>query len=156
MESRKSDSRRRFDPLTRAQRSYTMSRVRGKDTSAEMAVRRVVHRMGYRYSLRRTDLPGKPDLAFVSRRKLIFVHGCFWHGHSCKSGRKRPKSNEAYWLPKLRRNRARDTVNQAKLRDLGWNVLILWECQLSDEAALRRQLNRFLGRRVHIPGESGH
>ena len=83
-----------------------MAQVKGKDTTPEMSVRSLVHGMGYRYRLHRRDLPGNPDMVFPARRKIIFVHGCFWHGHNCKAGMKRPASNRWYWVPKLKRNRA--------------------------------------------------
>lgn len=110
----------------------------------EMKVRKLVHGLGYRFRLHRKDLPGKPDLAFPSRRKIIFVHGCFWHSHgSCKIAH-RPKSNLDYWTPKLERNRSRDIGNLEKLSALGWKVLVVWECQTSNELRLRAQLSRFL------------
>ncbi len=125
-----------------------MARVRGKDTGPEMRVRRLVHEMGYRYRLHRRNLPGVPDLAFSSRRKVIFVHGCWWHGHDCPGGRKRPKTNKSYWLPKLERNRTRDAANQAELRARGWDALVLWECQLKDTAGLRKRIGDFLEGRI--------
>ena len=137
-----------MDSLTKEQRSATMARVRGKDTGPEMRVRRLVHEMGYRYRLHRRNLPGVPDLAFSSRRKVIFVHGCWWHGHDCPGGRKRPKTNKSYWLPKLERNRTRDAANQAELRARGWGALVLWECQLKDTAGLRKRIGDFLEGRV--------
>ena len=118
------------DNLTPEQRKRTMTRVHSNDTQPEMQVRRLVHGLGYRYRLHRKDLPGTPDLVFPKRRKIIFVHGCFWHGHDCKAGRKQPKANEAYWSAKLARNRERDAANQALLRAQGWDVLIVWECDL--------------------------
>ena len=110
------------DTLTRAERSERMSRVKGRDTGPEWAVRRLVHGLGYRYRLHRKDLPGCPDLVFPSRRKVIFVHGCFWHRHpdpACKLARL-PKSRLEFWVPKLERNRARDLHSQARLIDMGW------------------------------------
>jgi len=103
----------------------TMSRVRGKDTGLEIRVRKLIHKMGFRYRLQRKDLPGVPDISFPGRKKVIFIHGCFWHGHDCRQGMKRPKSNESYWLPKLERSKFRDAANQTKLRALGWYFLIL-------------------------------
>jgi DNA mismatch endonuclease (patch repair protein) len=135
---------RRTDSLTPEQRRHTMARVRGKDTKPEMAVRRLVHALGFRYRLHRGDLPGKPDLVFVARGKVIFVHGCFWHRHRCKAGRKVPRTNQDYWLPKLERNRRRDAAHRRKLRRLGWGVLVLWECQLKDAAALEKRIREFL------------
>lgn len=136
-----------MDTLTQEQRRITMARVRSKDTTLEMRVRRLAFSMGYRYRLQRRDLPGVPDMAFPGRKKVIFIHGCFWHGHDCRSGRKIPKTNEKYWLPKLARNKDRDALNQAKLRDMGWDCLVIWECQAKDERFLLSQLRNFLGNR---------
>ena len=116
-----------MDTLSREQRSFTMSRVRGKDTSPEIYVRKLIYRLGYRYRLQGRGLPGNPDIVFRVRKKVIFIHGCFWHGHDCRAGNNRPRSNQSYWLPKLEKNKVRDAANQEKLRDLGWDFLILWE-----------------------------
>lgn len=132
------------DTFSQAERSAIMRRVHGKDTGPEMAVRRMVHRMGFRYCLHRGDLPGKPDLAFPARRKVIFVHGCYWHGHSCRAGRNRPSSNTGYWIAKLDRNKARDAANQRRLRRMGWGVLAVWECELKNAERLQARLARFL------------
>ncbi|HUQ95984.1 MAG TPA: very short patch repair endonuclease [Bryobacteraceae bacterium] len=136
-----------MDNLTVAQRSEIMSRVRGKHTRPEILVRRVVHRMGYRYRLYGSDLPGKPDLVFPGRSKVIFVHGCFWHGHTCRRGRNRPAANISYWIPKLDRNMRRDRANKGRLRRLGWDVLVLWECELTNEERVQERLLSFLGER---------
>ena len=138
----------RIDPLTPEQRRYTMAQVHSKDTKPEMRVRRLAHRLGYRYRLHRKDLPGKPDLTFSRRKKIIFVHGCFWHGHDCPAGRKRPQTNQEYWTRKLERTRQRDVDNEAKLRELGWDALIIWECQTKDEDALAEVLTVFLDNNV--------
>ena len=115
-----------MDTLTRAQRSERMARIRSRNTGPELAVRRLVYSLGFRYRLHGTGLPGKPDLVFASRRKVIFVHGCFWHQHpGC--GRQ-PKSRLEFWTEKLFQNRERDLRNQRKLRSLGWRILIVWEC----------------------------
>lgn len=132
------------DNLTPEQRKRTMTRVHSNDTRPEMRVRRLVHGLGYRYRLHRKDLPGNPDLVFPKRRKIIFVHGCFWHGHDCKAGRKRPKANETYWSTKLARNKERDVANQALLRAQGWDVLIVWECDLKQFDDLAAVIRRFL------------
>ena len=125
-------------------RSENMRRIRSKDTRPEMRVRRLVHRMGFRYRLHRKDIPGRPDLAFPRRRKVIFVHGCFWHQHSgCREGRL-PKSNAAYWFPKLQRNKERDRVAQEQLASAGWAVLVIWECETNDLFALACKLKGFL------------
>lgn len=120
-----------------------MAAVRTRDTGVEKAVRSIVHRLGYRYSLARNDLPGKPDLAFVSRRKVIFVHGCFWHGHSCRYGRL-PKSKLDYWQPKIAANKARDRQQAGRLRLAGWSVKIVWQCQLKKKDALETSIESFL------------
>lgn len=136
----------RTDTLTPAARSERMSRIRDKDTRPEMKVRHLVHGMGYRYRLHGADLPGKPDLVFSKRRKVIFVHGCFWHRHpdvGCKLARL-PKSRLDFWRPKLENNRARDLEHQKKLAMDGWRVLVLWECELRDAHSLRQRIRSFL------------
>lgn len=135
-----------MDALTPERRSENMRRIRSKGTKPELAVRSLVHRFGYRYRLHDNNLPGKPDLVFRSRRKVILVHGCFWHQHSdpvCKIARK-PKSNLSYWGAKLRRNVARDLEHLEAFSQLGWEVLTVWECELKDESALTKRLVRFL------------
>lgn len=127
-------------------RSENMRAIRSKDTEPEMAVRGLVHRLGYRFRLHRPDLPGKPDLAFPARRKVIFVHGCFWHSHDCKSGLI-PGSNQDFWLPKLRQNKARDSKNVEALAEQGWKALVIWQCELRDSGSLSVKVKRFLGRR---------
>ena len=120
------------DRVTSARRSEIMSRIRSKGMKPEMIVRRELHSRGYRYRLHGGGLPGKPDLVFSGRRKVIFVHGCFWHQHpdpACRIVR-RPKSNLEYWRPKLERNVARDAENRVRLRHLGWEVLVVWECEV--------------------------
>ena len=116
------------DVHTPEQRSFNMSRIRNRHTRPEMIVRSTVHRMGYRYSLHRKDLPGKPDLVFKSRRKIIFVHGCFFHMHDCPYGRVVPKTNAEFWQTKRLSNVERDRRNQAALEEAGWVVLTVWEC----------------------------
>lgn len=125
-------------------RRKVMQAVRGRDTGPEMTVRRMAHDMGYRYRLHRKDLPGKPDLVFPARRKVIFVHGCFWHQHDCPRGARSPKSSRGYWIPKLNRNRERDTENVSRLESLGWQVLVIWECELKDRDAVADRLRAFL------------
>lgn len=122
-----------------------MSLIRGKDTKPEMVVRRLVHSLGYRYRLHRRDLPGCPDLVFSARRKVIFVHGCFWHRHpdsTCKLARL-PKSREEFWVPKLESNASRDRRNEQALKDQGWNVLVIWECETNDQGMLKRKIQAF-------------
>jgi len=121
-----------------------MGRVRGKDTKPEMAVRRMLHRMGYRYRLHAGDLPGKPDIVFRGRKKVIFVHGCFWHRHPrCKLTRM-PKTRMAFWRQKLEANRARDLRNQEELLADGWRVFIAWECEVGNLHALGARIASFI------------
>ena len=121
-----------------------MSRVREKNTSPELKVRSLVHRLGYRFRLHRKDLPGKPDLVFPSRKKIIFVHGCFWHGHDCARGSRVPKANREYWTAKVARNVARDQRTSGELTAAGWRVETIWECDLKDAAALTDRLRALL------------
>jgi DNA mismatch endonuclease (patch repair protein) len=132
------------DVLTTNQRRYCMSRIRGKDTKPELLVRRILHSMGYRYRLHRRDLPGCPDIVFPGRRRVIFVHGCFWHRHRCKYGQVRPATRPEFWERKLAGNKARDARNRRELRRLGWQVLIVWECQIRKPAATIERIVRFL------------
>jgi DNA mismatch endonuclease (patch repair protein) len=133
-----------MDTLTPQQRSERMSRVRGRDTKPELVVRRLVHSMGYRYRLHRRDLPGRPDLVFPSRLKVIFVHGCFWHRHpGCRLARL-PKSRTDFWVAKLEGNRQRDIANQERLKADGWGVLVVWECTVCKPLDLREQIRNFL------------
>jgi DNA mismatch endonuclease (patch repair protein) len=119
-----------------------MSRIRSRNTKPELAVRRLLHSLGYRYRLHRKDLPGSPDIVFPSRRSVIFVHGCFWHGHfGC--GRV-PKSRLSYWIPKLQRNKLRDKRNARTLTRKGWKIMVIWECQLGGEKSLVRRISKFL------------
>lgn len=120
-----------------------MRAVKGKDTGPEMVVRRLIYSLGYRYRLHRADLPGKPDLVFPSRKAVIFVHGCFWHGHNCPRGSRVPKTNRAYWVAKITKNSSRDLANTKALKSSGWRVLTLWECALK-EAKLKSRIRRFL------------
>lgn len=135
-----------MDTLTREQRSERMSRIKGRNTSPEAAVRRLLTSLGYRYRLHVRVLPGHPDLVFSRRRKVIFVHGCFWHRHGhprCRLARL-PKSRLEFWLPKLESNRHRDKRNLARLRNEGWRTLVVWECQLRNMDSVTRRLRRFL------------
>ena len=134
------------DILTPAQRSERMSRVRGKNTGPEMIVRQLVHAMGYRYRLHGKGLPGKPDLVFAGRRKVMFVNGCFWHRHSdsaCKLARL-PKSRLDFWVQKLTANKERDERNLRQLAAAGWKVMVIWECELKDLSSLRKKIGSFL------------
>ena len=130
----------RTDPV----RSRIMRAVKSRDTKPEMLVRRMVRAMGYRYRLHRKDLPGKPDLVFSSRKKIIFVHGCFWHGHDCLRGDRMPKTNRKYWKKKISGNVKRDVKHTSELKKSGWEVLLVWECETRDAEALTKSLNNFL------------
>lgn len=122
-----------------------MQAVKSEDTAPEMAVRRVVFANGFRYRLHRRDLPGKPDLVFPRTHKVIFVHGCFWHGHNCARGARVPKHNREYWTNKINRNKARDRAARAALKSLGWMSLVVWECELKRQERLETKIIRFLG-----------
>ncbi|WP_026120928.1 very short patch repair endonuclease [Paraburkholderia kururiensis] len=133
-----------MDSLTPAERSERMSRIKGKNTKPELFVRSLVHRMGYRYRLHRKGLPGRPDLVFAKRRKVIFVHGCFWHRHEgCRLARL-PKSRLDFWRPKLDANAKRDKEVELRLAELGWKVLTIWECEVKEGAALASRIRAFL------------
>jgi DNA mismatch endonuclease Vsr len=134
-----------MDTLSPAQRSARMALIRSKDTKPEMLIRRVLHGLGYRYRLHRRDLPGAPDLVFPARRMVLFVHGCFWHGHEgCKIAHQ-PESRPAFWAEKFDRNKARDLRNEEALRRAGWKVLTVWECETKDLSLLEHRLTTFLG-----------
>jgi DNA mismatch endonuclease, patch repair protein len=140
------------DSLSKSERSERMSRVRNRDTKPEMILRRLLHNLGFRYRLHDRGLPGVPDLVFKSRRKAIFIHGCFWHRHSdpgCKLARM-PKSNLEFWQVKLEGNRTRDLRNQSNLVAMGWRYLVVWECELRHTEQLENKLLAFLSK-----GEAG-
>jgi len=133
------------DAISKERRSANMRSVKGRDTGPEKLVRRIAHRMGYRFRLHRQDLPGRPDLAFPGRRAVIFVHGCFWHSHDCKRGALKPKTNTAFWTAKLTRNSERDAAQLSRLKRDGWRALVIWECQTKNERRLSARVRRFLG-----------
>ena len=136
------------DTLSKTQRSERMGLIRDRDTGPERSVRSLVHSMGFRFSLRRNHVPGRPDIVFPSRRKAIFVHGCFWHRHpnpKCKLARL-PKSRLDFWLPKLEGNRIRDIQKQRELRAAGWTFMVVWECEIDHKERLKNKLQRFLGK----------
>lgn len=133
-----------MDRLSKERRSYLMSRVRSKNTTPEIKVRSLIHRLGYRFRLHYKKLPGTPDLAFPKRKKVIFVHGCFWHGHEgCNKGRL-PKSNLDVWETKIERNRERDKSHNVKIKSLGWHILVVWQCEIVRFEELVRKVQAFL------------
>lgn len=136
------------DKLTPEQRSWNMSRIRGKNTKPELLVRRLLHAKGYRYRLHGRSgsirLPGNPDLVFAGRRKVIFINGCFWHFHECRAGQHAPKANAEFWAAKRTRTRDRDASQRRLLEEAGWDVLTVWECELKDSSALEAGLVQFL------------
>lgn len=136
----------RADVFSAEERSAVMRAVKSSNTTPERRVRELVRALGYgrRYRLNGAKLPGKPDLVFGAMRKAIFVHGCFWHGHDCKRGARKPKDNAAYWRAKIARNVARDRAALQQLRAGGWRTLVIWECEMRDRAALARRLSAFL------------
>ena len=135
-----------MDTVSPEVRSRIMSSIKGRDTKPEMVVRRFLHANGFRYRLHVKDLPGSPDLIFPSRRLALFVHGCFWHRHSCCAD-KLPKTRTEYWKAKFDRNKQRDKRNSEALRELGWTVIVFWECETKDDAALQGLASTF----AHIP-----
>jgi DNA mismatch endonuclease (patch repair protein) len=136
------------DVFSPEKRSQVMAAIGQKNTKPEMVVRRLLHRLGYRFRIHRKDLPGKPDIVFPGRRKIVLIHGCYWHGHGCRVGRL-PKSRTEYWLPKIQANQARDSKNIASLQEAGWSVLVLWECDIRAANGLESTLSTFLG----LPGD---
>jgi DNA mismatch endonuclease (patch repair protein) len=132
-----------MDRLTPEARSANMKAIRRKDTAPEMSVRRMLHAAGYRYRLHVKKLPGSPDLAFPSRKKAIFVHGCFWHGHDCRAGRP-PQIRKEFWLPKISRNQERDAAVVKTISASGWRALIVWRCEIKDRNALLGRSREFL------------
>ncbi|VBB05621.1 dna mismatch endonuclease vsr [Lucifera butyrica] len=131
------------DRFTREERSRIMSRVKGKNTGPEIKIRSTLHSLGFRFRLNRKDLPGKPDIVLPKYKAVIFVHGCFWHGHSCKRGH-RPQTNEEFWNKKIDGNIKRDQVNMNNLEKLGWRVLVIWQCEIKQMDALIVRIKEFL------------
>ena len=134
------------DHLSSEKRSWNMSRIRATNTHPEIIVRKYIFSLGYRYRLHGKKLPGKPDLVFAKKKKVIFVHGCFWHHHQSKNCKNStlPKTNKKYWIPKLEGNIRRDQENLKKLKKLGWNALIIWECEAANVEKLGKKITRFL------------
>ena len=134
-----------MDNLSRERRSANMRAVLSRNTKPEKVVRRSSHAMGCRFRLHDPRLPGKPDLVFPSRRKVIFVNGCFWHRHACRHGSQIPKTNTAFWARKISRNVERDKENRTRLKETGWRSLVVWECEINSTDKLASRLRRFLG-----------
>ena len=126
-------------------RSATMRAVKSRDTTPELIVRALLRRFAPSYRLHRKDLPGNPDIAYIGKKRAIFVHGCFWHGHDCARGARMPKANADYWQAKIASNRARDEANESKLAALGWRALTVWECEIKNVGALEKRLKGFVG-----------
>ncbi len=132
------------DVLTKEQRSFNMSRIRGKNTRPEIIVRSLVHRMGYRYGLNKRNLSGQPDIVLTCHKKIIFIHGCFWHMHKCRYGKVVPQTHKKFWQTKRLGNVVRDRKNIKELKSLGWKVLVIWECQTKNISKLTQKLKTFL------------
>ena len=139
-----SAAERRLDPLSPTERSERMGRVKGRNTNPELMVRSLLTRLGYRYRIHYRELPGRPDIAFPGRRKVIWVHGCFWHRHHGCSLARLPKTRADFWVPKLEGNKLRDGQHQEKVRSLGWEVMLIWECELRDLPALKSKVEQYL------------
>ena len=133
-----------MDTLTPLERSARMRLVKSRDTKPELELRRIVWGLGYRYRKNRRDVTGRPDMAFVGRRRAIFLHGCFWHRHDCGSGRRAPKSRTDFWHAKFERNVQRDALVLAELKTAGWRALVIWECELADHSRVERRIRTFL------------
>jgi DNA mismatch endonuclease, patch repair protein len=133
-----------MDVHSREQRSRNMAAIKAKDTKPELVVRRLAHRLGYRFRLHRRDLPGVPDLVFPRLRKIIFVHGCYWHMHNCRWGSVTPKTNAKFWQAKRTGNVDRDKRKQGELKRLGWKVLTVWECETKVLLPLQERIEEFL------------
>jgi DNA mismatch endonuclease (patch repair protein) len=137
-----------MDKLTPTRRSANMRAIGSKDTKPELIVRKALRAAGLSgYRLHRKDLPGRPDIAFIGRRKAIFVHGCFWHGHDCREGNRRPQSRQDYWLPKIAGNQARDARHQQELVSKGWDILVVWDCETRDNDLAAKLVN-FINARI--------
>lgn len=134
------------DVHTKEQRSRNMAAIRSKNTKPELMIRRLIHSMGFRYRLHKKDLPGKPDLVFPGLKKVIFVHGCYWHMHNCKFGKVRPKTNARFWSNKRKSNVVRDKKNITQLKVMKWKSLVVWACQIKNEDRLRARVLSFLSK----------
>lgn len=132
------------DNLSPNQRKHCMSQIRSKDTKPELKVRRLLHSLGYRFRLHYSILPGKPDIVMPKYKTAIFVNGCYWHGHRCKRGMVKPKTNLKYWKNKIANNKLRDKMNRNKLRKMNWKVIVIWECWTKNPSKLQYQLKKHL------------
>src|SRR5579883_2064755 len=139
------------DPLSQVERSANMRAIKSRDTEPEKIVRSIAHRMGYRFRLCVADLPGKPDIVFPRLHAAIFVHGCFWHGHQCKRGAQVPQTHTAFWKDKIARNVARDRKQTRTLREYGWRVMTVWQCQIRKQEHLISRLRHFLADSIRAP-----
>jgi DNA mismatch endonuclease (patch repair protein) len=139
-----------MDVHTPEQRSRNMAAIKYKNTKPEMVVRRLLHSMGYRFRLHRSDLPGKPDIVLPKYHKVIFVHGCFWHMHDCEFGRVVPKTNAEFWQAKRQGNTARDEQKANELQRSGWEFLVVWECELKDLAGLKKKMAIFCKKKPRV------
>jgi len=137
------------DTRTAKKRSEIMRAVRTANTGPEMEVRSILHRLGFRFRTHNRELPGRPDVVLRRHRKVVFVHGCFWHGHRCSKG-KLPKSRLNYWAPKIATNKKRDTQNLAAIRRLGWQSIVVWQCELRNRRKLVKRLNAYMQRRQYV------
>ena len=132
------------DTLTGEQRKHCMSHNKSKDTLPEIIVRQLIYSLGYRYRLHQKDLPGCPDIVFSARKKVIFVNGCYWHRHTCKKGRSKPETHKDFWQTKFFRTKQRDKETRKKLRELDWQILTIWECQIKNVEKLKKMVTEFL------------
>lgn len=137
------------DFMSPEQRSAHMAKIRSKNTKPEVRLRQLLHHEGYRFRLHVKDLPGRPDVVFPARRKALFVHGCFWHGHTCPVGSRLPKSNTEFWAAKRKSNQRRDIEQQERLRETGWDTVVVWECEIFPKCGLSSALIEFLGPTKH-------
>ena len=135
-----------MDKISQSRRSENMKAIRSENTKPEQIVRSLLRTLNYKgYRLHRKELPGKPDIVFIGRKKAILVHGCFWHGHNeCYDGRRRPKTNREYWLPKIAKNQQRDAQNLSALKGMGWDVMIVWACEVKDQNIIKTKLAAFM------------
>lgn len=133
-----------MDTLTRSERSNRMRGIKSRDTRPELRLRRLVWALGHRYRKNQRTVIGKPDVAFIGRKRAIFLHGCFWHRHDCPSGRRTPKSNVGFWSKKFNDNVRRDAYVMRELKTAGWEALVVWECELAHRQKIERRLRRFL------------